>query len=300
MSGWIKLEKGLREDRRFTRIVDALLMRSEQSVSSVTQMRFIERNAVTQVLGGLAQLWMFADSHIREDDTLDITLDEIDQLVGIEGFAELMPADWLEVLNENSVRLPDFQAHNGTDAKKKALTSKRVQRHRIRNAVSDVTPEKRTGVTGALPDQTRPDQTRPDQTRPDQTRPDQTRPEKKVPSVPPAATQPVQSPEFDDLRAIFPKRAGSQPWDRAQKAINARLHEGHSWSEILDGARRYAAFIRATGKERTESVLQAATFVGPSKHFLNPYELPATKADARLAGNLSAADEFMRRTEVTQ
>lgn len=110
----------------------------------------------------------------------------------------------------------------------------------------------------------------------------------------------MQCAEFADFKMIFPRRAGSQPWDRALKAINARLREQHSWNEILDGARRYAEFIRATGKEHTESVLQAATFVGPSKHFLNPYTLPATKADARLAGNLSAADEFLRRTEVTQ
>lgn len=167
MSGWIKLEKELREDRRFTRIVDALLARHDDGVTSVTRMRFMERNAVTQVLGCLAQLWMFADSHIRQDDTLDITLDEIDQLVGVEGFAKLMPSDWLEILDANRVRLPDFQAHNGTDAKKKALTSKRVQRHRIRTAVNEVTPEKRTSVTCALPDQTRPDQKRPDQERED-------------------------------------------------------------------------------------------------------------------------------------
>jgi len=119
-------------------------------------------------------------------------------------------------------------------------------------------------------------------------------------SLPPAASQPIALPEFDDFRSLFPRRSGSQPWDRAQKAIRARLGEGHTWVEILDGTRRYAEFIRATGKERTDFVLQAATFVGPSKHFLNPYELPASKADARLANNLSAADEFMRRTEVTQ
>jgi hypothetical protein len=165
MSGWIKLEKELREDRRFTRMVDALLSRKNESVTSVTQMRLLERNAVTQVLGGLAQLWMFADSHIREDDTLDITADEIDQLVGIEGFTKLMPSDWLEVFDANSVRLPDFQAHNGTEAKKRAVTAKRVKRHRIRTAVSDVTQEKRTSVTRALPDQTRPDQT---ETRPEE------------------------------------------------------------------------------------------------------------------------------------
>jgi hypothetical protein len=163
MSGWIKLEKELREDRRFTRIVDALLERQHASVTSVTQLRFVSNSVVTQVLGGLAQLWMYADTHIREDDTLDITLDEIDKLVGIEGFAKLMPADWLEVIDEHSVRLPDFQAHNGTDAKKRAVTAKRVKRHRIRTAVTDVTPEKRNSVTQALPDQTRPDQKRPDQ-----------------------------------------------------------------------------------------------------------------------------------------
>lgn len=163
MSGWIKMEKEIREDRRFTRMVDAMLAQQNATVTSVTQMRFVERGVVTQVLGSLAQLWMFADSHIREDDTLDITLDEIDQLVGVEGFAKLMPSDWLEVLDENRVRLPDFQAHNGTDAKRKALTAKRVKRHRTRTAVSDVTPEKRESVTDALPDQTRLDQTRPDQ-----------------------------------------------------------------------------------------------------------------------------------------
>jgi|ERR1043166_4809485 hypothetical protein len=282
MSGWIKLEKGLREDRRFTRIVDALLARENASVTSVTQMRFCEHNTVTQVLGALAQLWMFADSHIREDDTLDITSDEIDQLVGIEGFAKLMPADWLEVVDQHSVRLPDFQAHNGTDAKRKALTAKRVKRHRTRAAVSDVTPEKRNGVTDALPDQTRPDQTRP---------------EKRVPSVPPAASQPDLPPEFTDFKSIFPKRSGSQPWGKALKAINARLGEGHTWIEILDGARRYGAFVRLTGKERTEHVLQASTFVGPDKHFLNAYDPPATKADGRLANNLSAAEEFLRRTD---
>jgi hypothetical protein len=163
VSGWIKLEKDLREDRRFTRIVTALLKRQNESVTDVTQMRLLERNTVTQVLGCLAQLWMFADSHIREDDTLDYTLDEIDQLVGVEGFAKLMPSDWLEVLDENRIRLPDFQAHNGTDAKKKALTAKRVKRHRTRSAVSSETHEKRTSVTDALPDQTRLDQKRPDQ-----------------------------------------------------------------------------------------------------------------------------------------
>jgi hypothetical protein len=46
--------------------------------------------------------------------------------------------------------------------------------------------------------------------------------------------------------------------------------------------------------------MQAATFCGPEKPFLKPWALPATKADVRLAGNMGAAAEFMRRTEVVQ
>lgn len=287
MSGWIKLEKGLREDRRFTRIVDALLGRSEHCVTSVTQMRFIERNAVTQVLGGLAQLWMFADSHIREDDTLDITLDEIDQLVGIEGFAKLMPSDWLEVLDANSVRLPDFQAHNGTDAKKRAVTAKRVKRHRIRTAVSDVTPEKRTGVTSALPDQTRPDQKRLEETRPEE-------------DV--RARANVETAEqFTRLKAAYPQGTYRQSeWLIAEREIEHHLANGHGWSDLHAGVDRYAQQCRAKGGIGTQFVLSPAKFFarGPMPQFLDPFPLPTTKAETRLAGNLSAADEFMRRTEV--
>jgi hypothetical protein len=116
----------------------------------------------------------------------------------------------------------------------------------------------------------------------------------KVAARPRAVAEP---PEFLKLKLAYPRRAGSQPWSRALQAINARLREGHSWDEILDGAHRYADFCSATGKVGTEHVQQAARFCGPGKEFLQPWGLPATKADTRLNANLSAADEFMRRTE---
>jgi hypothetical protein len=294
VSGWIKLEKGLREDRRVMRMVDALLARQTASVTSVTQMRFMERSAVTQVLGGLAQLWMFADSHIREDDTLDITPDEVDQLVGIEGFTNLMPPDWLEVVEQDRIRLPGFQAHNGTDAKKKALTAKRVRRHRIRTAVSDVAHAKRTSVTDALPDQTRPDQTRPDQTRPDQ----------KLASLAARARETAASTEnFAKLKAAYP--AGTyreSEWLVAEREVEHRITEGHNWPDLHAGVERYTRQCEAKGSIGTQFVLSPSKFFrgGPAPPFLEPFPLPATKADTRLAGNLSAAEEFMRRTESTQ
>jgi hypothetical protein len=102
-----------------------------------------------------------------------------------------------------------------------------------------------------------------------------------------------------DFKLTYPDRAGDPNWRGGLRAANARLAEGHTPQEFLAGAARYDAFARATGKIGTEYVMQSSRFCGPSKPFLEPWTLPATKADARLAGNLSAADEFMRRTEVT-
>ena len=115
-----------------------------------------------------------------------------------------------------------------------------------------------------------------------------------------AAAPPGEPPWFAEFRMLYPPRAGDQPTRPALRAANARLAEGHSADEFLDGARRYAAFVIATGKENTEYVQQWSRFLGPSKPFMQPWALPASKADARLAGNLSAAEEFMRRTEVAQ
>lgn len=112
-----------------------------------------------------------------------------------------------------------------------------------------------------------------------------------------AALRPAQCQEFIAFKSIYPSRAGSQPWRRAEKAANARLAEGHTWLEMHEGARRYAEFCRVTGKLNTEIVQQAATFLGPSKPFLETWTPPATKAETRLAGNLDAAAEFMRRTD---
>lgn len=142
VSGWIKWEKDLEDDPRTLRMARELKR-------TCNAMPF---HPVTVVCGGLIRLWRYADSHIRDDDSLDLGASEIDELVGIPNFCSLMPADWLRQIDANTVELPGFQGHNGVEAKKRALTQKRVARHRD--------GEKRNSVTQALPDQ---DQTRPDQ-----------------------------------------------------------------------------------------------------------------------------------------
>lgn len=97
---------------------------------------------------------------------------------------------------------------------------------------------------------------------------------------------------FSEIQALYPRRGGSQPWPRALKAAQARIREGDTWADLADGVRRYAAFIRATGKEGTEYVLQAATFFGPDKRYRESWQPPATKAEARYAANVVVAREW--------
>lgn len=84
----------------------------------------------------------------------------------------------------------------------------------------------------------------------------------------------IYSPEFEEAWAEYPRRAGGNPKRRAWVAWKARLREGHTSEEIIAGVKRYAAYIRATGREGTEYVKQAATFFGPDRAFLEPWTGP--------------------------
>lgn len=206
------------------------------------------------VIGALVKFWWYADTHIRSDNTLDLGPNEIDELVGVPGFCDLMPDDWIRKIDENSVELPDFQQHNGVEAKRRAVTQKRVERHR--NAKS---------VTPALPDQ--------DQTKTITTA-SETPKRTKVPRVA------IDPDWFLDFKLAYPDRSGDQGWRKALKAANARIAEGHSTQEFIDGAKRYAAYCKATGKVGTEFVKQAATFLGPEKPFLEEWDAPTPKGQA--------------------
>lgn len=159
MSGWIKLEKDLETDPRVMRMGRSLCRLFKLFETDVAGERgnACALPGVTLVCGALARLWIFADSHIRDDDTLDMSDVEINDLLGIPGFCALMPEDWLRVIDTHTVELPGFQEHNGVEAKKRALTQKRVTHHREK--------QQRDSVTGrnalALPDQTRPDHSSP-------------------------------------------------------------------------------------------------------------------------------------------
>ncbi|EFH3516504.1 GntR family transcriptional regulator, partial [Escherichia coli] len=81
-------------------------------------------------------------------------------------------------------------------------------------------------------------------------------------SAPARSARQEYSPEFEQAWQEYPKRAGGNSKSAAFKAWKARLREGIKPETMLDGVRRYAAWVRATGNTGTQFVKQAATFFG--------------------------------------
>jgi hypothetical protein len=93
----------------------------------------------------------------------------------------------------------------------------------------------------------------------------------------------------------YPKRAGGNSRSAAAKAYGARLKAGAVEEEMVAGVRRYAAFVRATGKEGTEYVKQAATFFGPDEHWKEAWDVPMNGSpNGREARTLAAVDSFLK------
>jgi hypothetical protein len=144
---------------------------------------------------------------------LPLGIDELDEVVGLPGFCALLPADWLVPVDEHSVELPEYHAHNGTEAKKRAVTQKRVSRHRAK-ALHD-------GNGRALPDQ--------DQ---DQTK---TNTKEKAKAVAPKATA-----GFEQFWQAYPKRISK---GQAEKV----------WQKLSPDERLTAEILQAVESAKTRA-----------------------------------------------
>jgi len=105
-----------------------------------------------------------------------------------------------------------------------------------------------------------------------------------IPSASPTPAAKAKPPEPEwwlEFKSAYPERTGDQGWRKAQRAAHARISEGHTPTEFIDGAKRYAAFVAASGKSGTEFVKQAATFLGPEKPFLEPWRYSPRVNDSR-------------------
>lgn len=107
----------------------------------------------------------------------------------------------------------------------------------------------------------------------------------------------VEDGWFLDFKLAYPDRAGDQGWRKAQKAANARIAEGYTPNEFIEGAKRYAAYCEVTGSFGTQYVKSAAAFLGPENHFLLPWTPPPSKAQIKQDKNLTASQIWLQQQE---
>src|SRR5690606_24969395 len=74
-----------------------------------------------RVIGGLHAVWGVFDTHTTDGVLRGYTPDLLDHVIGWEGFARAMESvGWLTFDGVETLALPEFEAHNGQSAKRRA------------------------------------------------------------------------------------------------------------------------------------------------------------------------------------
>ena len=130
---WIKMRTNLWDDPRVSNLCD-LTGCNEAAV-----------------VGGLYWLWATADDHSADGELHGLTLAAIARKTGVPNLgAALCQIGWIEEI-DGGVRIVRFDDHNGTSAKKRAQTGKRVANHRSNAEVTQHALQVEDScVTGAL------------------------------------------------------------------------------------------------------------------------------------------------------
>lgn len=100
-----------------------------------------------RVIGGLHAVWAVFDTHSEDGKLKGYTPDLLDHVIGWQGFARAMESvGWLLFDGLETLTLPEFSAHNGQSAKRRAEDQKRKKesRHSVRVPSADGADKKRT------------------------------------------------------------------------------------------------------------------------------------------------------------
>lgn len=239
------------------------------------------------IVGKCFRVWRWFDQHTEEGNAAGVTLVTLGYAIGngpsSTTFLDAMKSvGWVEETQEG-VRLPNFDRHNGETAKKRALTAKRVAKHKATaNAKGNAEANAESNavsVSGALP------------------REEKRREEKKEQKHKEADASGV----FDEAWNAYPKREGGNSKTDALKAWNARVKAGVPESDMLAGIKRYAAYCTATGIVGQRFVKQASSFLGTGEHWRQDWGVagaPVREAPRQLpGGGISGESIGLRRID---
>lgn len=258
MSGWIKVDKDLPESIRFRRMVRAYQTASH-GAEDVT--RYSCDAAL--LLGAVLRLWIFADSHIADDNTLDSTFAEIDDIVGVKGFAAVCPLEWLHDLGNGRVELPEFLERNGTSAKQRKDAARRQANFRLRRRNGTVTRDSNGSNASHA--------ARPDQTRPEEIRKNARELSARTPRNVPHGTSPMPraagtlTEELEAfIQATYPECSGRREWLTAFHHVGILLSTGRATeADIRRRVAGYRAFVEAGGASSAAYVYTPQNFFDP-------------------------------------
>ncbi|WP_434033571.1 hypothetical protein [Cupriavidus sp. a3] len=81
-------------------------------------------------VGKLLRVWRWFDQQTVEGNAPGVSAPLLDRIAGVTGFAKAMAkVGWLNI-SDAGLSLPNFGRHNGETAKSRALTAKRVAKHK--------------------------------------------------------------------------------------------------------------------------------------------------------------------------
>ena len=129
-SEFIRLEHALLTSPKFLGVLRRL--------NCVTHSNALRSVTVTQssVIGALAMLWLIADRNAKDDILEKVSLNDIDAMVELPGFAAAcVEVGWLKEI-DGSTQLVDYSEHNGDTSRKRAMAARRQAAWRERHNAS--------------------------------------------------------------------------------------------------------------------------------------------------------------------
>lgn len=131
---YIRVDKDQPNDTRLFDLADTLAEHWQVVYGGNQDLPELENRHVLRhaVLGALVTLWVYADTHIRSDDSLPVTLSGLTQIVNLPvTILQEFPSDWLTEREEDGlVVLPGYCKKNNLtarDLRKKSADHKREQ-----------------------------------------------------------------------------------------------------------------------------------------------------------------------------
>lgn len=112
MSHWIKMNKGLVDSEKIVKLAHLLEIDTQKTI------------------GAVFEFWVWMDSITPNGKGVNLSFNYIDKKINIPNFSEKMrEIGWISG-EEWAIKLPNFEEHNGSTAKRRSLTAKRVASHR--------------------------------------------------------------------------------------------------------------------------------------------------------------------------